>query len=101
MKQFNIDNFLYYLNKKFDTFLIEIAENANNRINENRLNTFLINFELLREKCLQIKQEERKKLKLNTIPKKCKKTIKFSYMAASFNGIPIIRKDFNYIYIIN
>jgi hypothetical protein len=90
MKQFNIDNFLYYLNKKFDTFLIEIAENANNHINENRLNTFLINFELLREKSLQIKQLERKKLKLNTFPKKCKMTNKISHMATSFNGIPIV-----------
>ena len=75
MKQFNIDSFMYFLQKKFDTFLIEIAEQSNSRINENRLNTFLLNFELLREKSLAIKQEERKKLKLNALPNKCKELI--------------------------
>ena len=74
MKQFNMDHFLFYLQKKFDTFLMEISELSNTRINENRLNTFLINFELLREKSLEIKQTVRKQLRLNDINHYCKES---------------------------
>ena len=59
-----MDNFLLILQRKFDTFLVEIAELSNARVSENRLNTFLVNFEVFRENNLKMKENFTKKIKI-------------------------------------
>ena len=64
IKKFDMENFLVILQKQFDTFLLEIAELSNTKNNENRLNSFLLNLEIFREKNVEHKQENRKKIKI-------------------------------------
>ena len=64
IKKFDMENFLVILQTQFDTFWLEIAELSNTKNNENRLNSFLLNLEIFREKNVEHKQENRKKIKI-------------------------------------
>ena len=64
IKHFNMDNFLFILQKQFDTYLMEIAELSNTKNNENRINSFLLNLEIFRGRNVEIKDSMIKKIKI-------------------------------------
>ena len=64
IKEFSMDDFVHVLQKNFDTFLMEIDELSYARENEERLNTFLQNLEVFRNNNIQMKEEFRRRIKI-------------------------------------